>query len=271
MTDPVFYRFSSEPSLDAAQSPEAIVQHLLRVSDASARAMRIAQSAAGASRRMQFDLPEGANQSNTSIVKLLDILQGDSFSSFEALELLATKSAGREALQIRALFEDMVNELVETKSALTTLATNVTRELVGEPGKLISGNDLARMLGVSEEAVRQRLQAGKLIAILSDGRERGRGFPVFQAWAGIAGVPLEKVLKAFGYEGPGKTVDAADAFLFLVSRNDLLGDFTPVEVLTGAGLFPQDIEAEEFLAKPYQERLAFVISVAQSIAEARDA
>lgn len=214
-----------------------------------------------------------ANQTNTSItVKLLDILQRDSSSSFDAFELLAPNSVSREVVQIRALLKDMVNELVDTKSALTQLATTVTRELVGEPGKLISGNEIAQILGVSEEAVRQRLQGGKLIAILSEGRERGRGFPVFQTWEGITGAPLEQVLKALGYEGPRKAVDAADAFQFFVGRNELLGGFTPVEVLTGAGVPDQDdFEAEEFLAKPHADRLEFVTSVARALAEARDA
>lgn len=149
------------------------------------------------------------------------------------------------------------------------MATSVARQLVGEPGKLVSGTDIAEMLGVSEEAVRQRHQAGKLIAILSQGRERGRGFPIFQAWDGITGAPLEQILKALGYEGPGKAVDGADAFQFFTSRNELLGGFTPVEVLTGAGVpDPDDAEATEFLAKPHQERVDFVASVARAFAEA---
>ena len=158
--------------------------------------------------------------------------------------------------------------------ALANMTTFGKEQLIGEPDKLISGDEFAEMLGVSEETVRQRLQAGTLIAIaiVSAGRERGCGLPVFQTWDGIAGAPMEQVLKAIGYEGPGKDVDAADAFQFFVGRNDLLGGFTPVEVLTGAGMpDPDDIEAAEFLAKPDQERLEFVISVAHALMEARDA
>lgn len=244
-----------------------------RASDEVVRAVRIAHSAAGASRRMHFYLPDQADWSNSSLaVKMLEVLAKDSRSLSEPHALLMGYTGKLEAVQLRSLFEDVVQELVSTKSALTQLATSVTRELVGEPGKLVSGNELAQMLGVSEEAVRQRHQAGKLIAILTEGRERGRGFPIFQAWEGIAGATLEQVLKAIGYDGPGSSVDAADAFQFFVSRNELLGDFTPVEVLTGAGLpNPEDIEAAEFLAKPYQERLEFVTNVARSLAEARDA
>lgn len=244
-----------------------------RISDESVRAVRIAHSAAGASRRMHFFVPAQAGWSNSSLAcKIRDVLASNSRSSFAATDLLMGHTATLEAVQLRSLFEDIVQELVSTKSALTQLATSVTRELVGEPGKLVSGNELAQMLGISEEAVRQRHQAGKLIAILTEGRERGRGFPIFQAWEGIAGATLEQVLKAIGYDGPGSSVDAAEAFQFFVSRNELLGGFTPVEVLTGAGLpDPEDIEAAEFLAKPYQERLEFVTNVARSLAEARDA
>ena len=135
--------------------------------------------------------------------------------------------------------------------ALANMTTFGKKQLIDEPDKLIPGDEFAEMLGVSEETVRQRLQAGTLIAIVSAGRERGCGLPVFQTWDGIAGAPMEQVLKAIGYEGPGKDVDAADAFQFFVGRNDLLGGLTPVEVLTGAGMpDPDDIEAAEFLAKP---------------------
>jgi hypothetical protein len=165
-----------------------------------------------------------------------------------------------------------VENLKLLNEASANMVTFEKNQLIDEPEKLISGNELAEMLGVTEEVVQKRLQAGKLIAILRDGGERGCGLPIFQAWDGIAGAPLEQVLKAIGYEGPGKDVDAADAFQFFVGRNDLLGGSTPVEVLTGAGVHdPDDIEAAEFFGKPDQERLEFVISVAHTLAEARDA
>ncbi len=265
-----FFRRDVATSLGATSSPELFALKLQRVFESRVRAVRIVKSAAGARRDLLVELPE-----RFITLKVIDIGVGgvgsELLSSFRAFDWGAIAPEKREA-QLCALLEATMENLVITNEALTDMAATVAKQLVGEPGKLISGNELAQMLGVSEEAVRQRLQAGKLIALLSAGRERGRGFPIFQAWDGIAGAPLEQILKALGYEGSGKAVDAADAFQFFVSRNDLLGDFTPVEVLTGAGVpHPDDMEAAEFLAKPHQERLEFVTSVARALVEARDA
>lgn len=262
------FRRDVATSLGAVPSPESFAQKLERVFESRVRAVRIVKSAAGARRDLPFELPE-----RFIALKVMGVggVGSELLSSFRAFDWGAIDPEKREA-QLCALLEATMENLVITNEALTDMATTVAKQLVGEPGKLISGSELSEMLGVSEEAVRQRLQAGKLIAILSAGRERGRGFPIFQAWDGIAGAPLEQILKALDYEGPGKAVDAAGAFQFFVSRNDLLGDFTPVEVLTGAGVpDPDDVEAAEFLAKPHQERLEFVTSVARALVEAHDA
>lgn len=168
------------------------------------------------------------------------------------------------------LLQEYASELAVTNEALSELATSTAKELVGQPGRLVPGVALADMLQISEEAVRQRHQAGKLIAILQSGRERGRGFPVFQAWAGVAGAPLEQILGALGYRGPaastgGNGVDAADVYQFFIGRNEMLGGFTPVEALTGAGVHDaSDTEAAEFLAQAHADRLALVMGVARS-------
>jgi hypothetical protein len=167
------------------------------------------------------------------------------------------------------LLRSALHQLEISHARFSGIASTMTRQLVGEPEKLIPASELAAMLQLSEEAVRLRLQSGKLIAILSAGRERGRGYPAFQAWEGIAGAPLERILLACGYEGPGKAGDAALAFQFFISRNDLLGGFTPVEVLTGVStLGALDEAATGFLAKPHEERVEFVIGVAQTTAAA---
>lgn len=262
------FRRDVATSLGAAPSPESFALQLQRVFELRMRALRIVQSAAGARRDLSFELPERFVAHKAFGTEGVGSVGSELLSSFRAFDWGATAPDKREA-QLCVLLEATMENLMLTNEALTDMATTVAKQLVGEPGKLISGSELAEMLGVSEEAVRQRLQAGKLIAILSAGRERGRGFPIFQAWDGIAGGPLEQTLKALGYEGPGKAVDAADAFQFFVSRNELLGDLTPVEVLTGAGVSdPDDVEAAEFLTKPHQERLEFVASVARATAQA---
>jgi hypothetical protein len=257
-------------SADAGPSLEEFAQRLQRSLESRTRALRGIKAAAVARPDLQFELPEryskllGSDFENGCIGSEL-------FSSFRAMDEGSNTPEKREA-QLSALLEAALEQLMISNELFTEMATAVVKQMVGTPGKLISGNALAQMLGISEEAVRQRLQAGKLIAIISAGRERGRGFPIFQAWEGIAGAPLEQILRAMGYQGPGGAVDAADAFLFFTGRNDLLGNFTPVEVLTGAVVAdPADIEAFEFMVKPHQDRIEFVTKVARALLEARGA
>lgn len=207
----------------------------------------------------------------------VQILVDEDFTGESLLRLIGSKEASAERwasvegwANMAALLAATSAELAHTNAALGGVTSTLVRQLVGEPGKLLSGSEMAEKLGVSEEAVRQRHQAGKLIAVLREGRERGRGFPIFQAWDGVAGQPLEEVLKALGYEGPGKPVDSAQAFQFFIARDDLLGGFTPVEVLTGAAVPDQeDVEAAEFLNKPHSERLRVVVDLARHVAKAR--
>lgn len=259
---------------EAARGPtrstavQAFEQTLRRVFESRERAVRLVRSAAGARRDLPFALPQRFAALSVDLVGTSGV-GGEFLSSLSALELAVKSSDAREA-QWCALLDAAVDNLVRSNEALTDMATTVVRQLVGEPGKLMSGSEIAEMLGVTEEAVRLRHKDGKLIAVLSAGRERGRGFPIFQAWDGVAGEPLEKVLKAFGYEGPGKSVDAAQAFQFFIARDDMLGGFTPVEVLTGAGVIdPDDAEAAEFLSKPPAERVDFVEDFARGFAKAR--
>lgn len=133
-------------------------------------------------------------------------------------------------------------------------------------GSLVTGSEIGSLLGISDEAVRRRHHDGRLIAILREGRERSSGFPVFQAWPGIAGEPLERTLKALGYQGPHQLSggDAAQSYQFFTGIHELLGGLSPIQVLTGVGADANDQEAVDFLAKPHEERLNFVLSVAEA-------
>jgi len=256
--------------LGADTSPGAFAQKLQRSLVSRTHALRGIKAAVGARRDLQFELPERFGKVTGRQFESDGVGRGP-LSSFEAMDEGLNTPEKREA-QLSALLEAALEQLVISNELFTDMATAVVKQMVGTPGKLISGKELAQLLGISEEAVRQRLQAGKLIAIISAGRERGRGFPIFQAWEGIAGAPIEQILRAMGYRGPGGAVDAADAFLFFTGRNDLLGNFTPVEVLTGAVVAnPADIEAFEFMAKPHQDRIEFVTKVARALLEARGA
>lgn len=131
---------------------------------------------------------------------------------------------------------------------------------------LLTARELAGLLRDTEEAIWLRHQAGRLIAILRVGSEQSRGFPVFQAWPGIKGEPLERTLEAVGYHGPRQDTGAAaaQAYQFFTGIHELLGGLTPIQVLAGVGADVNDQEAVDFIAKPHEERLNFVLSVAEA-------
>lgn len=135
-----------------------------------------------------------------------------------------------------------------------------------EANTLLTARELASLLEVTEEAIRLRHKAGGLIAILRAGSGPSRGFPVFQVWPGIDGEPLEHILRALGYQGPllDSCTSAAQAYQFFTCIHELLGGLTPIQVLTGVGADVNDQEAVDFLAKPHEERLNFVLSVAEA-------
>ena len=144
-------------------------------------------------------------------------------------------------------------------------STNIHYRMT-DAGSLVTGSEIGSLLGISNEAIQLRHHDGKLIAISIEDREPGRGFPVFQAWPGIEGKPLERILKALGYMGPLQNTGApaAHAYQFFTGAHELLGGLTPIQVLTGVGADANDQEAVDFLAKPHAERLNFVLSVAEA-------
>ena len=145
------------------------------------------------------------------------------------------------------------------------MTSTVSLYRANEAGTPLTANDFATLLGLSEKSIQRRHHDGRLIAISLEGREPGRGFPVFQAWPGIAGEPLERTLKALGYQGPleDSGTPAAKVYQFFTGLNELLGGLTPIQVLTGVGADVTDQEAVDFLAKPHDERLDFVLAVAK--------
>ena len=273
---PAEFSVNSEPS-------ESLKKTLILLHSRRQRDVRLAASAASARRDLEHSWSEigswlvahepfslaGVPERSNVFISSSSLRVKMSQLSLEPYPVPMDGDADKAELQ--TLLEATMKELLATSSALSELAAKAARQLVGHPGKLVSGTELAGMLGVSEEAVRQRHQAGKLVAILSEGRERGRGFPVFQSWTGVTGARLEQILGALGYRGPAAppdAMDAADAFQFFTSCNEMLGGFTPVQVLIGAGVHDaSDKEAADFLAKPYEERFELVMSVARAEAD----
>lgn len=124
----------------------------------------------------------------------------------------------------------------------------------------LSAVELGGLLGVTDETVRNREQAGELFSILRPGRKRGREYPAFQAWDGVTGEPLKQVLAALGRpSGPA-------AYGFFTSPQDTLAGLTPLEALVGATGREVAPEAQEFLGVDADERLGAVLEAAQTYA-----
>ncbi len=145
------------------------------------------------------------------------------------------------------------------------IALVVPDALVEDPVKSLSAAELGEALGgLGDETVRQRERAGTLFSVLRPGRKRGREYPAFQAWPGVAGEPLELVLAALG------PVSGVAAYGFFTSPTDLLGGLTPIEALVGrlTTLRDVDVETQLLLTAPASQRLEAVEKAARSHAAA---
>ena len=154
-------------------------------------------------------------------------------------------------------------DLVEDADALHT-PTAAT----ADPTEPLSASALGQALGgLSDETVRQRERAGELLSILRPGRKRGREYPAFQAWPGIAGEPLARILAALG------PASSTAAYGFFTSPTDLLGGLTPIEATLGGLTSPRrlDQETRDLLAADPQARLAAVVKAAQAYAASQAA
>lgn len=132
-----------------------------------------------------------------------------------------------------------------------------------DPVTPLSAHELGVALGnYTDQTVRQRERDGKLFSILRPGRKRGAEYPAFQAWDGIKGEPLERVLRRLFPEGP---VSGPSAYGFFTSPSELLGGLTPVEALTGELAKHRKVgpPALELLAAPHDERLRHVLAAAE--------
>lgn len=132
-----------------------------------------------------------------------------------------------------------------------------------DPSEPLSAAELGQALGgLSDETVRLRERAGELFSVLRPGRKRGREYPAFQAWPGIAGEPLAKVLAAL------RSVSASAAYGFFTSPTDLLAGLTPIEAALGrlTSARALDADATELLAVAPDLRLAAVMKAAEAYA-----
>lgn len=183
--------------------------------------------------------------------------------------LVLVRSRVRDALAQGGLNEQLADALMDyvdlkvtTEKAVAEIVADAERELAArrDPAEALSAAQLAAVLGVTDETVRNREAAGALFSILRPGRKRGREYPAFQTWEGVAGEPLKDILAALGRpSGPA-------AYAFFTSAQDTLAGLSPLEALVG--LTPREVspEAQEFLRAGAPERLAVVVQAAQTYA-----
>ena len=132
-----------------------------------------------------------------------------------------------------------------------------------DPVEPLTAAALGQALGnLSDETVRARERAGELFSILRPGRKRGREYPAFQAWPGIAGVPLAQALEIL------RAHSATAAYGFFTSPNQELANLTPIEVMIGRITHPRELppDATVLLEAPNTERLESVLEAAQGYA-----
>lgn len=156
---------------------------------------------------------------------------------------------------------------IDLKRAIDSVRSDVTLPTsmapATDPTEPLSASGLGQALGgLSDETVRQRERAGELFSVLRPGRKRGREYPAFQAWPGVAGEPLAQVLTALG-RVPGTT-----AYGFFTSVTDLLGGLTPIEAILGRPMSPRALDAQTraLLAAPAEVRLTAVVKAAEAYA-----
>lgn len=159
----------------------------------------------------------------------------------------------------------VVQHQIELQRAIDGLQGELTTSedvvATADPTESLSAAELGQALGgLTDETVRQRERAGELFSILRPGRKRGREYPAFQAWQGIAGQPMSKVMSALG--GASSTA----AYGFFTSPTDLLGGVTPIEAMLGRLTTPRRIDpsARALLDASDEERLQAVIKAAQA-------
>ncbi len=135
-------------------------------------------------------------------------------------------------------------------------------DLSVDPISPLSADELGKALGVNEEAVRLREQAGELFSIVRLQRSRDREYPAFQAWPGVAGEPLAQVLAIL------RDHSGTAAYGFFTSPNEELAGLTPIEVLVARVTHPRKLDKHtaSLLSAPNNERVEAVLEAASAYA-----
>lgn len=161
------------------------------------------------------------------------------------------------AKQVSERISELANAAVIGAANVTVVSLTERHRAIAEendPFEPLTAATLGKALGVSDETIRRREANGEIFSIMRPTRQRGREFPAFQAWDGIAGEPLARILKALQPES------GAMAHSFFVAKTMDLEGLAPIEVMVGRILVhrPLGKGALELLKASASERLAYV-------------
>ncbi len=180
----------------------------------------------------------------------------------EALELVRTAvtlETQASTLWLQAQLDQLRERLDRASHTTAVPAPPKRREI-----DLLDATQFGAALGVGDATVRQRERKREIFGYLPGHRQRGRVYPSFQLWDGVAGEPLKRILLALGDEPSGR-----DATFFAAINQDLIGS-TPVEVLIGERLTDRDDPraALDLLKLPSERRLQAVLAAARKFKHA---
>ena len=170
---------------------------------------------------------------------IMAVLEFSKLSEESALN--ATSAPTDVVVLVRALSSrDFLSDLLEDLKQAEPLAPaflrgiEAKRRFIEENGGAYTSDQVAKIIGISRQAVVQRRTAGKLIA-LSTGRH-GFLFPVWQFDESGTLEGLQEVLAIL------ESDDEWARLIFFVGKNPHLGDRSPVEMLR-AGRIKEVLEA----------------------------
>lgn len=154
----------------------------------------------------------------------------------------------------RGEFEAVATEL-QRAIELRAEALQISQQATDPP--FLDATEFARRMGVSDQTIRNLEKEDKLFSVLPVGRARGRQYPTFQLYPGVAGEPLVTTLEVL------RGLDGATRYQFFTTPIDLLEGLSPVLVLLG---LPQGMEPKprSLQHRSLEERRQVVLKAAQA-------
>jgi len=196
-------------------------------------------------------------------VGVLRDLRGGRPPQFDSIKVQAGALAG--SVSAFLLEHPEAGERTAALQSLLEAAQRVVDQpapkLLGNPLTLLTAAQFGRALnGLGDDMVRLREKDGSIFSVMPLGRKRGRLYPAFQAWEGIAGSRLAQVLSCL------RGLDGDSQLQFFAEQRSDLENLTPVEMLSGKALDGRQIsdEAEAALDRGVGTRLGQVMQAARA-------